>query len=95
MVLSLIDNTSNDYEVAKQALEDLQEKRDEARTGNELNPPQEAPAPVLQPPLELPEESEPPEAPPITSTPTPTPEEEADEDSEGTTTPEPTPTPTP
>jgi len=95
VVLSLLDNTSNDYEVAKQALEDLQEKRDEARTGNELNPPQEAPAPVLQPPLELPEESEPPEAPPITSTPTPTPEEEADEDSEGTTTPEPTPTPAP
>jgi tetratricopeptide (TPR) repeat protein len=102
LVLSLLDRTTNDYEVARQALEDLQEKRAEAPVGEELTPPQGPEAPVLEPPLELPEESEPPE-PPLTPTPTPTPEAEAEgeEGEEGeaaespTITPQVTPTPTP
>jgi tetratricopeptide (TPR) repeat protein len=94
IVLSLIvDKDSNDYEVARQALEDLQEKkRVEAQSGDELTPPKEPKAPVLEPPLELPEDSEPPE-PPLTPTPTPSPEDE--EEGELTVTPELTPTPTP
>ncbi len=71
VVLSLVDRDSNDYQVARQALEDLEERRatiSEA-AGEELVPPQSAEEPVIEPPIELPEESEPPEA-PITPTPT-------------------------
>jgi tetratricopeptide (TPR) repeat protein len=75
LVLSLItDKTSQDYNVAKQALETMQSEKQaqapvEAGTGEELTPPQTAEEPVLVPPLDLPEGSEPPEA-PISPTPT-------------------------
>ena len=70
LVLSLItDKEGNDYKIAKQALDDLQaKKKAEAPAGEELNPPQAAEEPVIQPPIDLPEGSEPPEAP---TTPTP------------------------
>jgi hypothetical protein len=97
-VLSLVDKTSPDYEVARQALEQLQEQQKaQAPQGEALTPPQEGEEPVLEPPLDLPEGSEPPESP---LTPTPTPEEGA-EGATGTGTgspspsPQTTPTPTP
>jgi cytochrome c-type biogenesis protein CcmH/NrfG len=93
-VLSLItDKESEDFRVAQQALSDMQAERETtAQAGQQLNPPQGAEEPVLEPPIELPEGSEPPEA-PISPTPTvtPTPEEGA----EGTGTPALSPTPTP
>jgi tetratricopeptide (TPR) repeat protein len=72
-VLSLItDKNSQDYQVARKALQDLQDKKQTAaQAGKELNPPQEGEQ-VLEPPVELPEGSEPPEA-PLTPTPTPSP----------------------
>jgi tetratricopeptide (TPR) repeat protein len=74
LVVSLItDKNSEDYKAAQQALQDLQAKRQAAApAGQELTPPQEAEEPVLQPQLDLPEGSEPPNA-PITPTVTPTP----------------------
>ena len=101
LVLSLIDQSSNDYQVAKTALEDLQSRKaeglavgeSETPQGQELTPPQEAPEPIITPPIELPEDAQPPEAP---VTPTPTPEaEESGEGSEPTPTPQVTPTPIP
>ena len=95
IVLSLTDPGTQDYETARTALEDLEARRaasTEAPAGEELTPPQPAEEPVIEPPLELPEESEPPEA-PITPTPTegPTPTVSPSP----TLTPEPTPTPAP
>ncbi len=78
IVLSLLDRTSPDYESARSALEDLESRRvgsTETPAGEELIPPQPAEEPAIVPPLELPEESEPPEA-PISPTPTPTEEPE-------------------
>ena len=93
LALSLVDRNSNDYQVARQALEDFQEQRDAAvPTGEELTPPAEAPEPVITPPIELPEDAEPPEA-PLSPTPTPTIAEQ--DDTTGTTTPSPQLTPTP
>lgn len=92
LVLSLIqDKDSQDYEIARQALEDMQAKlAAQAPEGKELNPPQEGKQ-ILEPPISLPEGTEPPKE---AITPTPTPEEKA---SAGTTTPTITPqiTPTP
>lgn len=70
-VLSLITNKdSKDYEVAKKALEDLQSKKKaDAGSGEELVAPSKAEAPILKPPLELPEDSKPPES-PVSPTPT-------------------------
>jgi len=79
VVVSLVKPDTKDAQVAKEALANLQAKKSaQAGTGEELTPPQEAEEPVLEPPLELPEESQPPEA-PLTPTPTegaaePTPE---------------------
>lgn len=89
IVLSLVDRNSTEYEAVAKTLEDMQAKRDEiTKSGTEnLNAPQEAEQ-ILEPPLDLPEGSEPPEA-PITPTPTPTEEEEA------AVTPQITPTPRP
>lgn len=73
LVLSLVDRTSPDYEVARKALTDLQDKQKvsaQEATQN-LTPPSEAKQ-QLQPPLELPEGSQPPEA-PVSPTLTPTP----------------------
>lgn len=79
IVLSLVDKETSDYELARQALEDLEAKRElKAAEGAELSAPKVGEKQVLEPPIELPEEAEPPEIP---ATPTPT-------------TPSPTPTPT-
>lgn len=65
VVMSLVDRDSPDYEIARQALDELQTERAEltAAQGDELTPPDVAQEPVLEPPLDLPEGSEPPEAP--------------------------------
>lgn len=98
LVLSLVDRDSQDYENARSALEEMETKKAEltAEGTENLVPPQPAEGPVIEPPLELPEESEPPEA-PITPTPTPTPDEQQEETEEepgasDETTPFPTPT---
>lgn len=90
LVLSLVERDSQDYQVAQQALEDLQEERREAQvgTGQELVPPAEGEEPILEPPLDLPEGSEPPEL-PVTPTPTPEEGEENEETDETTPTPSP------
>ena len=64
LVLSLIqDKNSQDFLTAQKELEDLQAKKSaEAQGGESLTPPQgEETVPPLEPPLELPEESQPPE----------------------------------
>lgn len=97
IVLSLVDRGTSDYEAARTALEDLEARRAtslEAAAGEELTPPQPAEEPILRPPLELPEEAEPPEA-PISPTPVPDEEEGVEEGESPTITPEPTPTPAP
>ncbi len=93
IVLSLLDRTSPDYESARSALEDLESRRigsTETPAGEELIPPQPAEEPAIVPPLELPEEAEPPEA-PITPTPTGPEAEESEEEVTPTVTPEVTP----
>jgi len=64
LVLSLVEKDSSDYQLAKSELDNLEKKRTvEPTTGGEtLTPPQEAEKPAIQPPLELPEESTPPES---------------------------------
>jgi tetratricopeptide (TPR) repeat protein len=77
IVLSLADRESNDYELVKAELENLEARRPATETeGTEsLMPPQEAEEPIIQPPLELPEDAEPPESPetPVVGSPSPTP----------------------
>jgi tetratricopeptide (TPR) repeat protein len=77
IVLSLADRETNDYEQAKAELENLEARRPATETeGTEsLIPPQEAEEPIIQPPLELPEDAEPPESPetPVVDSPSPTP----------------------
>lgn len=73
IVLSLVKKGTKDYDVAQKALTDLQSKKKEAApVGEELNPPQPDQK-VVNPPVDLPEGSEPPATPTITLTPTPTP----------------------
>lgn len=85
IVLSLVDRNSEDYKIASQALEELEKERDEASPkntkGENLNAPQQQEQ-VLEPPIELEEEDQPPATEP---TPTPRP----------TATPPSSPTPTP
>jgi tetratricopeptide (TPR) repeat protein len=66
LVLSLIeDKNSQDYQTAKAALEDFEKQRPTTPEGAEtLTPPQGEEVPPLSPPLELPEESQPPEVSP-------------------------------
>jgi tetratricopeptide (TPR) repeat protein len=97
-VLSLITNKeSADFAAAQKALSDMQAKKAvQGGTGEELTPPQEAQEPVLEPPLDLPEGSEPPEA-PLSPTPTvtPTPTEGAGVSTTPSISPSPSPSPTP
>ncbi|OGM33153.1 hypothetical protein A2803_02090 [Candidatus Woesebacteria bacterium RIFCSPHIGHO2_01_FULL_44_21] len=69
-VLSLVSRDSEDYKVATQALEDLQNKKkaELPESENLTNPP--SAEEQLNPPIELPEEASPP-APEVTPTPTP------------------------
>jgi cytochrome c-type biogenesis protein CcmH/NrfG len=95
-VLSLITNKEGqDFKVAQQTLSDMQAKKAASTEGGqELNPPAGAEEPVLEPPIELPEGSEPPEA-PLSPTPTvtPTPADEGEgEGEEAELSPTPTPT---
>ncbi len=65
LVLGLLSPDSKDYEVAKKALEDFQSKKKSAEVpapSEELVPPV-VPTPAIQPKVDLPEGSEPPEAP--------------------------------
>lgn len=103
-VLSLVDEGTQDYEVARKALETLQEKKslsaETVEGTDELNPPAPQEEPALDPQLDLPEGSEPPEAP---ETPATEDEDEGNADTETsvtpsvtttvTTTPSPTPEP--
>lgn len=77
IVLSQVDRNSQDYELAKRELENLENRKPatEATKGtSNLTPPQPAEKPALEPPLELPEEASPPEAPEeVTPSPTPRP----------------------
>lgn len=91
LVLSLVDPKSKDYDVAKQALDDLQSKKKTATPAatSNLTPPSGAQQPAVKPPITLPEGSQPPETPASTQrgellTPTPAPQAG-----------EPSPTPTP
>lgn len=63
-VLSLVDRDSQDYEIAKAELENLEKRRGETveEAGETLTPPQ-GQEQVIKPPLELPEGAEPPEGP--------------------------------
>jgi tetratricopeptide (TPR) repeat protein len=75
LVLSLIqDKASQDYQTAKAALEDLEKRRQAtpAAAAETLTPPQGQIVPPLEPPLELPQGSQPPES-PVSPSPTPTP----------------------
>jgi len=74
LVLSLVNRDSDDYELARAELEALEKKlpAEEAEAGETLTPPQPVEEPVIQPPLELPEGAEPPEAPEVSPSPTPT-----------------------
>jgi tetratricopeptide (TPR) repeat protein len=74
LVLSLIkDKNSQDYQVAKKALEDIQAKKKEAtpQGGEQLTSPQTQ-VPEITPPVQLPEGAEPP-ATPLSPTPSPLP----------------------
>lgn len=73
LVLSLVDRNSDDYELARTELENLEKRLPaEAAEGTEtLTPPQPAEEPAIQPPLELPKDAEPPTVPKAVSTPTP------------------------
>ncbi len=75
IVLSLANKESDDYELAKIELENLEKRRvpAESESGENLTPPQEAEEPVITPPLELPIEAEPPVVPVVSPSPTPTP----------------------
>lgn len=92
-VLALVDRDSNDYEIARQALEDLESLIPAQGSSENLTPPQESEDAILEPPLDLSEEEEPPPGPEL-----PESDEEVDEDNEGeeepTVSPEVTPTPT-
>jgi len=74
LVLSLIqDKTSQDYTTAKAALEDMEKQKPAPAEGSEtLTPPQGEQVPPLVPPLDLPEESQPPQG-QTSPTPSPTP----------------------
>jgi tetratricopeptide (TPR) repeat protein len=64
LVLSLVEKDSKDYEVAKAELDNLEKRRPvEAEQGESLTPPQEAQEPVIEPPINLPEDSTPPATP--------------------------------
>ena len=75
IVLSLVDRDSEDYKLASQALEELESKQAELSAenadGENLNAPQQQEQ-VLNPPIELNQEDQPP-APEPTATPSPTP----------------------
>ena len=101
LVLSLVDQDSDDFELARKALEDLQNKRQaeiDAQGSTNLTPPQ-GQEQILEPPLELPEDAQPPEAvatPTATATPSPSPEpSESPEPTDEEASPSPSPTPAP
>jgi len=62
LVLSLVDKDSPDYEVARKEIAALEAKKPapEVVPTENLIPPQEAEKPIIKPPLELPEEANPP-----------------------------------
>lgn len=92
IVLSLVDKNSKDFETAQKALNDLSSKKKEAApTGDQLVPPQEDQK-IVNPPVELPEGSEPPATPSVSVTPTPS-QSQTSVTPTQTATPSPSPTP--
>jgi tetratricopeptide (TPR) repeat protein len=70
-VIALVDPASQDYQVATTELENLQKRQEsDLESGESLNPPQETEE-LIQPPLELPEDSNPPEVQEVSPTPQP------------------------
>jgi tetratricopeptide (TPR) repeat protein len=65
-VLSLVAKDSQDYQIAKTELDNLEKNKTSKTTGEAetLTPPAKAEAPVIKPPLELPKEATPPAATP-------------------------------
>jgi tetratricopeptide (TPR) repeat protein len=61
-VLSLVEPGTQDYEIAKSELDNLENKRvsDNLEGGESLQPPQEAQETTIEPPIDLPEDSNPP-----------------------------------
>lgn len=62
LVLSLIQKDSTDYDLASKTLTELEQKRivTEEKPSETLTPPQELAEPIITPPIELPEEANPP-----------------------------------
>lgn len=70
-VITLVDPASQDYQVATTELENLQKRQEsDLESGESLNPPQETEE-LIKPPLELPEDSNPPEVQEVSPTPQP------------------------
>lgn len=70
LALSLVDKNSKDYDLAKRTLDDIQSKKASLpEKGSELSSPKEEQTTPLEPKLDLPEGSEPPET-PVTPSPT-------------------------
>lgn len=95
LAISLIDNKeSNDYKAAAKALEDMQAKKAEVspEAGDSLTSPEGEQEAALEPQIDLPEGTEPPES---VLTPTPTPQESEEEVVSTTPTLSPSPSPTP
>lgn len=71
LVLSLVERNSQDYQIATKALEEMESQRNQAESaeGENLNAPK-SPEQVLEPPIELPEDAEPP-MPELTPSPNP------------------------
>lgn len=89
LVLSLVDKDSDDYKLAKQALEDLQNKRKtELESSTNLTTPQ-AQEQVLEPPIELPSDAQP----PATPSPSPSPSAAPTATPEASASPSPSPLP--
>lgn len=65
IVLSLVKKDSNDYKLAQSELESLKKALPASKgtTGESLTPPTGTPAPVIKPPIKLPEEATPPTTP--------------------------------
>lgn len=96
ITLSLVDRNSQDFEVARQVLEEIEAMLPGEGEGStiqapgvgapdgELSPPPSPAPPAVEPPLDLPEDAAPPEPPEEAQTPEPEATPEGDEDTEPT-----------
>lgn len=74
-VLSLVEPGNEDYAIAKQELENLENRKtsEKLEEGESLQPPQESEGSLLEPPIDLPEDSNPPVEPSQSPSPSPSP----------------------